>query len=672
MSSDSSDPLEPPCQGNGKTHEVDRLNDRVDSLDHALREHRAASLSAQLEADALGRRLTAARTALSAIRTSPFYRLMVKIGRWRWLEPLMHQALGLSGDSRDGQTPSTPCIAVDMTPVLPGGDNGGAKFVALGLVRQLAEMAPDWRFVLLTSGKSHDELAALDRPNVRRECVIFQDQCPSLTRTSRWTRLRMKLARFLVARVSPAVFDRLRRLDAGVSQTVSGSTLLRRIGADLYFCVFTNPNFYDPAVPVVSTVYDLQYKTYPLFFPPRELYYRDQHFNHTIRVARRLVCISDYVRRTVLHYMNDPSRVVTSYICLGKRIAKPSPQTLDRILKRLKLRQGGYLFYPANFWPHKNHAMLLTAFALHRARHPDSDLKLVFTGEPVGKMASLQQLAVPSMGLSDHVVFAGFVSDEEFAALMEGCRGVIFPSLYEGFGMPVLEAMEFGRPVACGNVTSLPEVAGDAALLFDPRRPAEIAEAIERLASDDALIEQLVAKGHARARQFNRHGRMAGEYLDIFRQVLGSRGPFVNAIDGLHTDHWTTGRLLMTYAAGEAGRVLELDMAIPRVPTGAMTVRYSHNNLQDIQELVLKPDHGVTFRRPLSPDGGFIDMEVGPLYRPGEIGLEDDGRELGFMCQRCQIVHPDDRRDDLLGEWDRRRLDPALAALEASAAEAAS
>jgi glycosyltransferase involved in cell wall biosynthesis len=650
LSSDGSNRPRPDLSHDGQTCEIDRLHRRIEQLNRAVEEQRLLALSRRAKVQMLREQLVHAQTPLSAIRSSPLYRLMVKLGRWAWLEPMMGRALATSSTvpAAGPAERSSPCVAVDMTPVLPGGENGGAKLVAIGLVRQLAELAPDWRFILLTSGKSHDELAYLDRPNVSRMCVIFQDQSASLTRTGWWPKLKMKVGRQLVGRLSPAAFDRLRRLDTRLTHAVTGTTLLRRIGANLYFCVFTSPNFYDPSVPVVSTVYDLQYKRYPLFFSPRELYYRDQHFMHTARVAARLVCISEYVRQTVVRQVEDPTRVLTSYIRLWKRIEKPDARAAREVRGRLKLTAGDYLFYPANFWPHKNHAMLLTAFALYRSRHPESRMKLVFTGAPVGRMAYLQERAAGRLGLSEHVVFAGFLPDEEFAGLLEGCRAVIFPSLYEGFGMPVMEAMAFGKPVACGNVTSLPEVADGAALLFDPRRPMEIAEAIQRIAHDDELVERLTAEGFRRVREFGKDGQMAREYLEIFKQVLGSRGPFINHVDGLQPDGWTTDRLSVTYAAGDEGRVLEMDMVIPRVPAEHMTVRYCHNDVRNWDEIVLEPESGVTFRQSLGAAGGFIDMEIGPLYRPCDIDPTADARELGFMCQRCEIVHPDGRREPVL------------------------
>ena len=160
-----------------------------------------------------------------------------------------------------------------------------------------------------------------------------------------------------------------------------------------------------------------------------------------------------------------------------------------------------FFLYPANFWQHKNHHTLLTAFVAARKAGLPNDIKLVCTGAP-GEGMNAVIAAAQSMGLGGVASFPGFVDDCEFVALMKSALGVVFPSLYEGFGMPIIEAMAVGCPVACSNCTSLPEVAGDAAILFDPHEPGEIAEAICRLESDQELRSMLVARGKKRANEF--------------------------------------------------------------------------------------------------------------------------------------------------------------------------
>ncbi len=191
------------------------------------------------------------------------------------------------------------------------------------------------------------------------------------------------------------------------------------------------------------------------------------------------------------------------------------------VLNRLGLTRWQYLIYPANFWKHKNHEMLLTAFGMACREGLAADVKLVCTGAPGARQEWLMS-AARAMSLGDRVLFPGFLPNAELAALMGNCSGMVFPSLYEGFGLPVIEAMAAGVPVACSNVTSLPEVAADAAILFDPRIPTQIAQAMVALLEDETLRSRLIQAGQQRANVFSDTERMAREYWELFEYALNN------------------------------------------------------------------------------------------------------------------------------------------------------
>ena len=410
-------------------------------------------------------------------------------------------------------------IAVDLTPVLPGGENGGAKVFALELVRRLAEMKPQTQFVLLTQAAAHEELAALDRPNVRRLMVIG----PVVSKLLR------PYLRGFASRVLPHLPARLRsavsHLGYGLNAKLkhSGSVaLLRDIGTDLLFCPFTAPNYFEPEIPTVCTIYDLQYKSYPEFFTVEDdVAHRDRMFIAACRRATVLAAISDYSRdAAVTHGSFDPARIRTIYLRMAHRISTRVEDD-QGVLNRLGLVPRQYLIYPANFWKHKNHEMLLTAFGMACRGGLAADVKLVCTGAPGARQEWLMR-AAHTMSLADRVLFAGYLPDAELAALMGNCGGVVFPSLYEGFGLPVIEGMAAGVPVACSNVTSLPEVAADAAILFDPRIPTQIAQAMVTLLEDKAIRARLIQAGQQRAKEFSDTDRMAREYWELFQYALTS------------------------------------------------------------------------------------------------------------------------------------------------------
>jgi glycosyltransferase involved in cell wall biosynthesis len=401
-------------------------------------------------------------------------------------------------------------IVVDLTPVLPGGENGGAKLFALELVRRLSAAHPATHFILLTQAVSHEELATLDRDNVRRVLVVG-------TATSALrSRLFGAAARMLADVPAP-----LRRIAARLGYAAhaflkrgGASRLLGEMNADLLFCPFTAPTYQEAGIPTVCTIYDLQYRAYPQFFSIEDAMQRDRAFRDACRRATLLAAISAYSRDAAIsHGPLDPARIRAIPLRMGRDV--PPVTAADRDLDRFGLRSGRYLLYPANFWKHKNHEMLLTAFAIACREGLDEDVKLVCTGER-GARGSWLQEAARRMDLGGRVVFPGFLPGDELHALMAHARALVFPSLHEGFGLPVVEAMAAGVPVACSNVTALPEVAGDAALLFDPRAPAEIAHAIVALTTDEALRARLTAEGKRRAAEFCDPDRMAREYWEVF------------------------------------------------------------------------------------------------------------------------------------------------------------
>ncbi len=408
-------------------------------------------------------------------------------------------------------------VAVDLTPVLPGGENGGAKVFALELVRRLAAMAPRTRFVLLTQAVSHEELASLDGPNVQREMVVGPATSAQRARlfasAARMLRYAPRPAQRLLARIGY-------RVNAVMKRGISGG-LLRRLGADLLFCPFTAPTYRESGIPTVCTVYDLQYRAYPQFFAVEDAVQRERAFTEACRHATALATISDFSRATAIAECGlEPGKIRTIHLRLpaGREQAHGGD-----LLGRLGLAQQGYLVYPANFWRHKNHEMLLAAFAMARRDGLPHDMKLVLTGAPGDRQEWIRRSA-REMSLAGQVVFPGFVPEDELATLVARSRALVFPSLYEGFGLPVVEAMALGIPVACSNTTALPEVAGDAALLFDPRVPAEVARAIVAIAADEALRQRLAEAGRRRAARFADPQRMADEYWSLFQAAVSASG----------------------------------------------------------------------------------------------------------------------------------------------------
>jgi glycosyltransferase involved in cell wall biosynthesis len=197
------------------------------------------------------------------------------------------------------------------------------------------------------------------------------------------------------------------------------------------------------------------------------------------------------------------------------------PHRLAAVRNRYGL-QGPYLLYVGTLHPRKNLVRLVQAFArlpalLSAAGRPTPGLQLVLAGRK-GWLYDDIFAQVRRLDLEDRVILTGYVPDEDLPALLSAARAFVFPSLYEGFGLPVVEAMACGTPVVCANTSSLPEVAGDAALLVDPLDEGAIAAALARLLSDDDLHRELVDRGFRQAARFSWQ-RCAREALAVLEEV---------------------------------------------------------------------------------------------------------------------------------------------------------
>lgn len=273
--------------------------------------------------------------------------------------------------------------------------------------------------------------------------------------------------------------------------------------------------------PTVVTIHDCIHLRFPEYLPSRAAFaYAHTMIRLAARKADRVLTVSDASKRDILHYTGvAPEKVVVVHNGLDARFAiVPDADAVDRVRQRFQLDHP-FVLYVGNIKPHKNLERLIAAFASMRADGPEG-LKLVVIGDETSKHPGLRQ-AVHRHRLDKHVRFFGFQPAATLVTFYRLARTFVFPSLYEGFGLPPLEAMANGTPVVTSNVSSLPEVAGNAALLVDPYDVASIAEGIRRAVTDEALRADLIARGHTRAREFS-WARAAADTLAVYREVVGA------------------------------------------------------------------------------------------------------------------------------------------------------
>jgi len=271
----------------------------------------------------------------------------------------------------------------------------------------------------------------------------------------------------------------------------------------------------------VVTIHDCIHLRFPEYLPSRAAFaYAHAMIRLAARKADRVLTVSDASKRDILHYTGvAPEKVVVVHNGLDTRFAAaPDADAIDRVRQRFQLDHP-FVLYVGNIKPHKNLERLIAAFASMRADGPDG-LKLVVIGDETSKHPGLRQ-AVHRHRLDKHVRFFGFQPAATLVTFYRLARAFVFPSLYEGFGLPPLEAMANETPVVTSNLSSLPEVAGDAAVLVDPYDVASIADGIRRAVTDEPLRQELIARGRARAREFS-WARAAADTLAVYREVLGT------------------------------------------------------------------------------------------------------------------------------------------------------
>jgi glycosyltransferase involved in cell wall biosynthesis len=287
-----------------------------------------------------------------------------------------------------------------------------------------------------------------------------------------------------------------------VAEQIRIPIALRREGVTLFHA----PHYVLPPLVTcrsVVTIHDCIHLMFPEYLPGRlALTYARASITLASRRATRVLTVSESSKRDILRFVDVPAeKIDVIYNAYDERFGiEPREEDVIRVRERYQLHDE-FVLYAGNVKPHKNLERLIEAFNIVRRRGLDH-LKLVLIGDEISKYAALRR-AVHKHQLHKYVRFLGYLPEETLAVMYRLAGVFVFPSLYEGFGLPPLEAMASGTPVVTSNVSSLPEVAGNAAVLVDPYDPDAIADGIAQVLCDETLRHDLRAKGLARARQFS-------------------------------------------------------------------------------------------------------------------------------------------------------------------------
>ena len=284
---------------------------------------------------------------------------------------------------------------------------------------------------------------------------------------------------------------------------------------------FPYQRFFPTPLPLIFEPWDLQHRHYPEFFTQEEIRKRDKIYQEGCQHATLIVTASEWSKKDVVRQFGvDPKKIAViprAPIISGKRRLNREEAAFHLQSLRLPNR---FILYPAKAWPHKNHLRLFQALAQLTSQYGLS-VPLVCTGMPVEEYFPFVKKGINEMRLEKSVIFTGYLNDKQMSSLYSISEFLIFPSLFEGLGIPLLEAMHFGLPIVTSNLTCLPEVAGDAALYFDPLSVDSIAEAIKEAWSKPSILEEYRKKGFDRIKRFSWDG-VGRQFQSCYRYV-GSR-----------------------------------------------------------------------------------------------------------------------------------------------------
>jgi glycosyltransferase involved in cell wall biosynthesis len=317
----------------------------------------------------------------------------------------------------------------------------------------------------------------------------------------------------------PGQFDRglLTRALAMGRMRVDARRIAGRVaqGLDVMHYPMTIPLPRVDGLPTVLTLQDMQHREHPEWFSRAELLFRRAAYDAAAQRAGRVITATRHASQQIIEHLGiDGHRIDVIAHGIDHVRFSPTPRAGDaERLARLPL-PGRFVLYPANMWPHKNHVRLVEALV----RTDDRDFGLVLTGQDYGRLDALLERA-RQLGVGARITHLGHVDADDIPALYRRATGMVFPSLFEGFGIPVIEAMACGCPVAASDRSALPEVVGGAGALFDATDVNALAAALDGVTAEGTRRDDMIRAGLARAKDFTWE-RCADAHVRVYERAV--------------------------------------------------------------------------------------------------------------------------------------------------------
>ena len=378
-------------------------------------------------------------------------------------------------------------LLVDLTWLLADGVGGGIKPAILDILRWLAaqEKQP-LQFVYITRPDTHAEVMALARP-----------------------------------------------ADVVIAKADFTADLAVRLNCDVVYSPFGITECACPSVPTITLVVDLLHCDFPATLSEPQRIIRERQFGVAVKISDRFQVISDYTATRLKEcYAVPAERIFRTHLPVQSRLTLTKTRSQEEQLPSIN---RPFFFYPANTWVHKNHEIILVAYAIYAHATQSPPWPLILTGHEDTRRQLLRELA-RTLQIESHIIFAGYVPDDKLAGYYRSAGALVYPSLHEGFGIPLIEAMALGTPILSSNSTAIPEVTGSAALLVNCREPATLATALENIANDQIFRDSLIEKGRIQLASFSRNtefSRLLEAIVSVANNPAKYRRTGYYSIDGL-------------------------------------------------------------------------------------------------------------------------------------------
>lgn len=293
--------------------------------------------------------------------------------------------------------------------------------------------------------------------------------------------------------------------------------LVRKYKADVL-----HTQYYAPLIKnckLVVTIHDISYEHFPEYFKKLELIRNRVWIWYSSKISDIILTVSEYSKKDISEiYKINKDKIVVTHLATSEIYKQVDEKLVEETKEKFGIK-GNYLLTVGNLQPRKNMVRLINSYTEIKSNNPEFNLKLVIVGKKAWKFDGIFK-TVNSANLNDEVILTDYVSDYELVNLYNGAEIFIYPSIFEGFGLPVIEAMACGTPVITSNLSSLPEVAGDAAALINPFDNNDIINTLEKVYFDEGYKNILIKKGLKRFKEFS-WNKTSSKVIDVYRQVIG-------------------------------------------------------------------------------------------------------------------------------------------------------